>query len=73
MRVCTSNQADDPLLHFPSRFVCKGERQDMERIDPILQQVSYPVCEYTRLPRAGSGNNHYGTLSGHYGRLLSLV
>jgi hypothetical protein len=49
---------DDPLAHLGGGLAREGDREDVPRVDPCLQQVDVPVHEHARLARSCRGLEH---------------
>ena len=68
-----TNQLGDAIFHFPRCFVGKSERQDVERINAFVDQVSHAVGQHARLAAACTGDHHGRPFSVYNGIDLCLI
>jgi hypothetical protein len=66
-------QIRDAAQHFPRSFVGECEKQNVARIDPVFEQVSYAIRQSARLSRASAGNDKDGAGRRRDGRKLLFV
>ena len=52
-----AHQTADTLLHLARRLVGERQRQNLPRLDALLQKIGYLIGQHTRLSRAGTGND----------------
>src|SRR5205814_8563993 len=50
-------QIRDTIQHFPRSFIREREKQNVARIDPVFEQVSYSISERPGFSRARAGNH----------------
>src|SRR5207244_6109349 len=66
-------QIRNAIEHLSRGFVREGEKQDIPRIDSVLEQISYAISERARLPRACPGDHEQWTgWRGHRCELLLI-
>ena len=64
-------QIRNSIEHLSRGFVREGEKQDIARIDSVLEQISHAIRERARLPRACPGDHEQRTgWRGHRCELL---
>ena len=68
-----SGQVLDPLEHFSGRFVRKGEKEDLPRLDALVQKIGHPVGEGASLSRARPGKDKVRTRLRRHGGVLLVV
>jgi hypothetical protein len=63
----------DPLAHLPRRLVGEGDREDLVRVDALLEQPADAVDDDPGLPGAGAGEDEERPLGGGHRLALGRV
>src|SRR5207302_9303559 len=61
----------DAIQHFPRGFIRERKEQNILRIDPVFEEVSYTVSKGARLTRTGPGD--YKDRTGGRGHCCELL